>query len=493
VGATACRGFRQGAALGLSALLASLVAAPSPSPASPASALAGTAHSNSDGTTATISLGRPSTKLPTSYFGLSMEYNELPIYERFPSAFARILGLLKAAQDGPQVVRIGGDSADLTFWNPGSTHLPAGAYVLTQDWFTQFSQLIADAGLRVLLDLNLKTGSAAQARELVQQARSQFPAGSLIGLEIGNEPDQYGHGYSTTSYVRAFKAYAQALHPVAPGVPLLGPAPTSTQNNFTWLQAVISGDRSRLGVLSGHQYPLAACESPGDPGYPTIGKLLGSGLTSGLAASVKPAVELAHRAGRPFRLDETNSVTCHGKPGVSDTFATALWAPDALFSLLRTGLDAVNVHIRPTTVNGPLVVDSAGFSARPLFYGLMLFARTVSPDGRLLQVTRHGPPTAHLSVWAVRVKGGAIHVLLINKGGSSVTVKLQLPHHGTLTVERLLAASVTATSGVTLGGQHLGSDGTMQGPMVGEGVAVSSGPTSISVPRYSAALASTAP
>jgi hypothetical protein len=33
---------------------------------------------------------------------------------------------------------------------------------------------------------------------------------------------------------------------------------------------------------------------------------------------------------------------------VSDTFATALWAPDALFELLRAGIDGVNVHVRPS-------------------------------------------------------------------------------------------------------------------------------------------------
>ena len=45
---------------------------------------------------------------------------------------------------------------------------------------------------------------------------------------------------------------------------------------------------------------------------------------------------LAHGAGLRFRLDEVNSVTCGGTRGVSDTFATALWAPDALLSLLGT-------------------------------------------------------------------------------------------------------------------------------------------------------------
>jgi hypothetical protein len=72
-----------------------------------------------------------------------------------------------------------------------------------------------------------------------------------------------------------------------------------------------------------------------------------------MAHSVKPVVILAHRAGLPFRLTELNSVTCGGRLGVSDAFATALWAPDALSALLQTGVDGVNVHVR----TGAITVD----------------------------------------------------------------------------------------------------------------------------------------
>lgn len=436
----------------------------------------------------TISIRGPSTKLPRSFFGFSVEYPELPIYQRFRPAFERILALLKVQADGPQILRIGGNSADLTYWNPASSPLPGGAYVLSQDWFSQLRTLIADSRLRLLLDLNLRNGTAAQARELAQQAVSKLPAGSVIGLEVGNEPDQYGHGYSSAAYVRAFKSYDHAVREVAPHMPLLGPAVTSTDNNFSWLQAVVRGDHAELGVLDGHEYPLAACESPGDPGYPTVAKILSSRLTAGLAASVKPAVLLAHRAHRAFRLDETNSVTCGGLAGVSDTFSTALWAPDALFSLLTTGLDAVNVHIRPTKVNGPLAVNGNGFVARPLFYGLLLFRETLSPGGQLLHLNQSGPASAHLSAWAVRVNTRAIHLLLINKGNSAVTARLRLPPSSTVTLERMRASSARATSGVTLGGQHLGSDGRLHGTSQISPLPVRAGSYQVLVPATSAAL-----
>ncbi len=38
-----------------------------------------------------------------------------------------------------------------------------------------------------------------------------------------------------------------------------------------------------------------------------------------------------------FRVDEMNAITCAGTPGVSDTFASALWVLNALFAMDRAG------------------------------------------------------------------------------------------------------------------------------------------------------------
>ena len=149
----------------------------------------------------------------------------------------------------------------------------------------------------------------------------------------------------------------------------MGPAVTSTRRNFNWLYSALADDRSELGVLTGHRYSLNACSKPTAPGYPTIARTLDESSPVGMARSVSNAVGLAHHRKRPFRLDELNSVTCGGLAGVSDTFATALWAPDALFALLSTGLDGLNLHIRPDKINSPFRLTSRGLEARPLLMG----------------------------------------------------------------------------------------------------------------------------
>ena len=56
-------------------------------------------------------------------------------------------------------------------------------------------------------------------------------------------------------------------------------------------------------------------------------------------------------------------------------------------------------------------------------------------------------------------------MLLIDKGSRGARVALHLPATApSATVQRLLAPSVSATSGVTLAGQRLASDGTWVGP-----------------------------
>ena len=100
----------------------------------------------------------------------------------------------------------------------------------------------------------------------------------------------------------------------------------------------------------------------------------------------------------PFRLTEINSVTCGGTPGVSNAFATALWAPDAIFEYVRAGARGVNLHARVTSVNDPFAFDRRGVIVHPLLYGMILFARTLGADARLLPAhVRHAPSS--LKAW----------------------------------------------------------------------------------------------
>jgi Glycosyl hydrolase family 79 C-terminal beta domain len=446
-------------------------------------------------------------EVPRSFLGLSTEYWELPLLARRVAPFERVLSFLHVRGDGPLVLRIGGDSADRTFWDPRARRMPEWVLELTPAWLRGTGIVVRRAGVRLILDLNLITGSPLTAARWAAAAQGGLPRGSIMGFEIGNEPDIYSRRYwlaalsgmglganllpgafSAGRYVQDFGSYAQALARIAPGVPLIGPAVARPALGMGWIRSLLTGAHPGLGTVSAHRYPFSGCAKRRSPGYPTIARVLSEHASAGMAHSLRAAVEVAHRADLPFRVTELNSVTCGGRPGVSDTFATALWAPDALFELLRTGVDAVNVHVRTNAINAAFTPTRHGLQPRPLLYGLILFARTLGPDAQLVDLQVHAERPLRLKVWAVRLRGGVLHVLLINKSDHPASVDLRLPATGPATVERLLAPSVRTTSGVTLDGQELGPDGRWHGRAANRTISPDEDGYELTVPGASAAL-----
>jgi hypothetical protein len=241
-----------------------------------------------------------------------------------------------------------------------------------------------------------------------------------------------------------------------------------------------------------HEYPYSACAFPGTSSYPTIKRVLSQRASAGLAASVRPAVVLARRAGLPVRVTEFNSVTCGGLAGVSNAFATALWAPDASFELLRAGAQSIDLHARVYTVNDPFTFNSGGVEIHPLLYGLIMFVRMLSPHAQLLHSQVRVSGGANLKAWAVRGAHGNLSVLVIDKGPRGARVTMNLPATGVATVHRLLAPSARSRTGVTLDGQWLDRDGDWEGHRVTQRLAAQGPRYHLWVPRYSAAMVTVA-
>jgi hypothetical protein len=385
---------------------------------------------------------------------------------------------------------------------------------LTPAWLAGTRAFVRATGTRLILDLNLLANSTAMAVRWARAATAALPSGTITGFEVGNEPDLYYHyyrrlvteragierrgiermvappGFTPRSYAQGFSAYARALARVAPGVPVLGPAVASPAFDPSWVSRLLAHVPRAVGLVTGHRYPLSQCSLPTAPHHPTIARVLGEGASAGLARSVRPSVVAARRAGLKFRLTEMNSVTCGGAPGISNTFATALWAPDALFELLRSGVDGINLHVRTDSYNAPFPLAGSGVQIRPLFYGMILFARTLGPRARLLPVHIHGRRGLHVKVWAVRVAGRTVRVLVINKGSRAAKVDLRLGRGGPATVERLLAPSVAAQTGVTLAGQTLNGNAEWRNPRAVETLSRSARGYGVALPGASAALVS---
>jgi hypothetical protein len=461
--------------------------------------------------TLTIGPDPSTTPVPSSFFGISTEYWTLPLFERDTPAFDRVVSLLHVAGDGPLILRIGGDSADHSFWSPKTRKMPDWAFALTPAYLARLRALVLRDRVKLIVDLNLLTDTPLTAAAWARAAETALPHGSIVGFEIGNEPDLYTRRYwvdmtsrsplvtrpmplalTPTTYVEDFAAYARVLGEGSPDVPLVGPAVAHPRTGLPFVSTLIGDERPELGMVTGHLYPYSKCvKDPKSSSYPTVPRLLGRHATSAFATDLAPAVALAHGAGLKFRLTEFNSVTCGGKAGVSNTFATALWAPDALFTAMRAGVDGANLHVRDDTINAPFTIDPGGLVPRPLLYGLLMFTRALGPQAQLVRLHMTAARSLNLSAWAVQVQGHILHVLLIDKGSRSVRVDLRLPATATGTVERLLAPSPYSRSDVTLNGQQLNYAGEWTGTPRTETVAPGlGGGYEVTVPRRSAALMS---
>lgn len=458
---------------------------------------------------ATVIVGGRATGVPSSFLGFSTEYWTVPTWRRRLPLVRRALAAIHVRGDGPLVLRVGGDSSDQALFRPRARDTPEWVVELSRGWLRDAGVLVHRAGVRLILDLNLLTATSQIGTTWARGAVRQLPHGSIAGFEIGNEPDIYHRRYrlrlikeksladgllpgepAAAQYARDFVSYARRVSAVAPGIPILGPALADPSRHVRWVSRLLAAPGPGPGAVSAHQYPYSACEHPGSRGYPTIARVLGDRAAAGLVGQVRPALRMAHRAGVPFRLTEINSVTCGGRRGVSDTFATALWAPDALFELLRAGVDSVNVHIRAPRINEAFSLTGKGLVARPLLYGLIAFSRTLGPGAKLVRVRLEAPHSLQLKAWAVRVRGNTLRVLLIDKGARPVRAVLRLPATGRASVQRLRAPSVGSRFGVTFDGRRLGLDGRWHGARDRETVVPGRRGYAVTIPRRSAALVS---
>jgi hypothetical protein len=252
----------------------------------------------------------------------------------------------------------------------------------------------------------------------------------------------------------------------------------------------------RLKLVTYHRYPLRACTTnPTDPTFASIPNLLADSSSAGLATPLSPFVKTASQHGLGLRIAEMNSASCEGKAGVSDSFASALWALDTMFNFASQGVQGVNFHMLPGSHYELFTVSQTASGTwqafvHPEYYGLMLFAQAFPPGARLLPVTA---PAGPVKVWATAAADGTVRIVAINQDGTAehdVQVRLS-GATATGSLATLAAPSLTATTGVTLGGQSFGDEtttGTLPAAPAATPVSPSSGVYTVPLAPGSAGL-----
>ncbi len=444
------------------------------------------------------------------FLGFSFEYWALEGYAgRNPRAIdpvlVRLINNLLPRQT--TVIRVGGVSTDRVWWPVSGVARPLGAYyTLTPRRLDVARALAVATHAHLIMGIQLEANSAAEIAAESRAMVRHIGLHRILAFELGNEPELYGirwfyrvngtkvfgrpPNWDFNSYVHNYAHLAAALG----RLPRAGPAIGA----YDWMRQVqqfMSVDHASLVTL--HRYPMQSCgPRPGDPKYPTIAHFLSANTSEGLAENFAPFVNMVHANHLPVRNAEMNSVSCGDAHGVANTFASALWAADALFAMARVGVDGVNLHTYSGAADELFSTRQVGSRwhafVAPEYYGVELFAKAAPAGSHLLRLTEAGWPST-LRAWATRTPSGQINVVLINDSmHNQQTVTLGLPTSGaSARVERLSARGARSLSGVTLGGQGFGADtttGRPRGPLHLESLGPVDGHYTVRLPAVSAAL-----
>ncbi len=172
-----------------------------------------------------------------------------------------------------------------------------------------------------------------------------------------------------------------------------------------------------------------------------------------------------------FRMDETNTVSCGGEAGISDTFASALWATDYIAHAMLAGVWGINFQGNPVNCQGytPVCASSAraraegALIAQPEWYALLL-SRTLVGDRPIHAIATS--TRANVDVIALLGARGELHVVIVDDehvGAKHAAVSLRVgPRFGPARALSLTAPSLAAPKEYGLAVEP--SNATVNGP-----------------------------
>jgi hypothetical protein len=483
------------------AAIAALAACTALAAALPAAGVAQVPQTEPTPVTLRISGRDPGRPVPRDYLGLSFEAAALD--ELAPDGQqGDLVALMRSL--GPGVLRFGGVTADENVaWSEPGLATPAWASATIDEGALRgIGTLVRRAGWKVLLTVGLAHYEPAAAAREVAAAKRAIGA-QLEAIEIGNEPNSYGaHGYRegswlTQGYEEEVGSYREAIAALTPGVRIAGPDVSGSGIFADWGEAEALAQAPAL--LTGHHYPLGCAQTP----PPSIEALLSPVTRHREAGSLTSYLHVARVRGIPLRIDEANSVSCGGVAGISNTFASALWAAGYITETMAAGAAGINLQGNPTNCVGytPLCAPTAqalaggALTAAPDWYAL-LFARSLlgaAPLQSRLSAARMPNLVAAPFLGPER----DIRVALVDDeppGSAPLSVRMRVgAGYSAARVLRLTGPSLTATSGVRLGGRGVAGDGTWRAPRSLPVVAVHGGRVTVSLPPSSAALVTVMP
>jgi len=409
------------------------------------------------GATVTVSEYKRSHVVPARYSGLSIDPANICYVLDLARADPAFVQLFKNL--GPGILRVGGNTGDRkALWSTTGTASCSWRHdVVTPALVAAFFAFARSVGYQVMWQVplgNEKLGNDQIARDAAEAAYVSAERG-LYSIEIGNEPNFYHD--AATQYKNYIRDWATIYWDyLADGGTAMITGPAVMSSHSFYLPPFLKADATHLGVLTLHYYAGSARRSP------TCGDLL---QVRHLQSVTSRDAALARSYGLPFIMNETNTYTHYGMPGVSNAFCSALWAADYMVTGLKNGVQGVFFH---GTADYPAGNTTGHFqyytpinengTPAPEYYGLLFYHEVAKGGGS--QVAATTANVSNFGAYAVTGKDGTLRLALINLNGAPQALTINTANsYGHASELTLTAPSLTSLSGVTFGRASVAANG----------------------------------
>ncbi|KAH9886697.1 hypothetical protein C8Q73DRAFT_714970 [Cubamyces lactineus] len=462
-----------------------------------------------------------------SFMGFSIEMSVVDQVIGKNATFLQVpfLNLLAALADraGIVTIRVGGNTQETASLVPS---LPNNAMIAKDkedssnptetpvlDFTAEMLYLLANVSSLVNARwyLGIPFNDTSNLRLQIAEAAESILGDNVIGFQVGNEPDLYadhGHrpqGYDQQDYFNDFGIMVQAIQN-DPSIPTRGNLIAPSVQGTWSLESVLdtgflTNYTDDVSILSVEHYPDQNCAAafPGGNFGPVINpqdvfqNYLNHTSGQSIVAPYINGASIAQSAGKQYMMFETNTASCGGFSGVSDSFGSALWGVDYGLQMAYSNFTGALLHVGgqddsynpfnppPTNLSS---IDQ--WTVGPIFYSTLVVAEALGKTNtsRVLDLQANGG-SMFTPAYAIYENDALARLVLINfmteQNGQAAAYTATISVGGGQTgeangtpsqvkVKYLQAPSVAEKDAITWGNQTFGGrfqcDGRLHGTEV---------------------------
>ncbi|KAJ7240558.1 glycoside hydrolase family 79 protein [Mycena rebaudengoi] len=445
--------------------------------------------------------------LKSSFYGFSIEMSPAagshisPIFLNLMSNIVARAGAVHVRTGGntqeyasfvdelPFHAAIGKQKADTN--NPVS-HAETPAVIFTIDFFRLFANISSNVNVKWYMGVPFNVTTPFRL-DIVHYGQ-EILGDNLLALQAGNEPDLYADQqhrpatYGPFDYFGEFGDLVAAMaadDKVLVKNTLIGPslATGDWMPEMMWNTGFIDAYKDSLYALAMEHYPDDNCfasfgiEQPKDY-QKEFEVFLNHTAGERLVAPYLNSSAIALAAGKPFLMFETNSASCGGFPGISDSFGGALWALDYGLQMAYSNFSGALLHAGGQNVfynpfTAPPTNESAyydwtiGVTVRP-YYAALIVSEVLGSTNTSQLLDLHGnEANIYTPQYAVCEGGNIAKVALFNIDYVATITYQGGTVPSSIKVKYFLADSVSTKDNITWGGQTFGTSHNVDGRLKG--------------------------